>query len=219
VTSLAEDLALLLVDPSTGRAVVGSRALGRGIAGALLLDLALRERLAVDGRGRRIRVWVVNPAPSGEPVVDVALVELGRAPMLALRAVEQLSARVRDPLFDRLAQRGLAHRVRHRRLGVFPAYRWEVPGEQWRERLCAGLARILVHGQPPDVRLACLIALLHAARAEHRVVEGPAREIRARAAEVVTDGLGGAAGRGSVEAIRSAIVLGRPHVTGADAQS
>jgi hypothetical protein len=219
VTTLAEDLVLLLVDPVSGRTLVGRDAVDRGIAGALLLDLALRARLAVDGRGRRMRIAVVNAAPTGEPVVDVALAELGREPVSARSAAEHLARRVREPVLERLAERGLAYRVHQRRLGLPPAQRWEVPGEGVRGWLCAGLERTLLHEQPPDVRLACLIALLHAARADHRVVDGPPRRVRARAAEVVAAGLGGAAERGAVAAIWSAVVLNRPHDPTADAAS
>jgi hypothetical protein len=219
VSTLAEDLVLLLVDPDSGRVVVGSSALDRGLAGALLLDLALRERLAVDGRGRGTRIAVVNPSPTGEPVVDVALAVLGRAPLRARHAVEQLTGRVREPVFDRLVERGLLAPQRRRRWGVFPGTAWAVPGAPDRDRLRAGVERVLLGGRPPDVRLACLISLLHAVRAEQRVVGGPERSVRARAAEVAGAELLGTAGRGSVAVIRSAVLLHRPFTTGADAQS
>ncbi|WP_214406384.1 GOLPH3/VPS74 family protein [Pseudonocardia lacus] len=219
MTTLAEDLVLLLVDPASGRPAVGSPTLDRGLAGALLLDLALRERLAVEGGGRRLRLSVVNPSPTGEPVVDVALVELGRAPLRARRAVDQLAGRIRGPVFERLEQRGLLVPRRARRWGVLPATVWDVVGERERERLRAGVERVLLHDQPPDVRLTCLVSLLHSVRAEHRVVDGPVRRIRARAAAIAGDELLGTAGRGSVAAIRGAVLLNHPYTTGADAQS
>jgi hypothetical protein len=219
VTTLAEDLVLLLVDPASGRLAVGSSALDRGLAGALLLDLALRERLAVEGRGRRARLSVVNPAPSGEPVVDVALAALGRTPLPARRAVDQLAGRLRGPVVERLAARGLVVPYRVRRWGVLPATAWEVPGVRERDRLRAAVERVLLHDQPPDVRLGCLVSLLHAMRAEHRVVDGPVRRVRARAAAVAGDDLLGAAGRGSVAAVRGAVLGRHPHGTGDDAQS
>ncbi|MCO1657495.1 GOLPH3/VPS74 family protein [Pseudonocardia humida] len=218
MTTLAEDLVLLLVDPASGRLLAASSTLDRGLAGALLLDLALRERLAVEGRGRRVLISVVDPGATGEPVVDVALVELGRTPLRARDAVERLAGRVRGPVFERLTERGLLAPRRGRRWGLFPTAAWDVLGGRERERLLAGVERVLLHDQPSDVRLSCLISLLHAVRAEHRVVEGPVRRVRARAAEIAGDELLGTTGRGQVAAIRSAVLPSHPRSTGADAQ-
>jgi hypothetical protein len=143
---------------------------------------------------------------------------LGRSPVRAQQAVELVSEGAREAVFARLEQRGLLVRHRTRRLGVFPATRWEVPGEVVRYRLRTALERVLVGGEPPDVRLACLVSLLHAVRAEHRVVDGPARSVRARAAEIAADELIGGAVRGAVTAVRTAVLLHRP-LSGADAQS
>jgi hypothetical protein len=74
VVTLAEQFYLLAEDPSTGRAVIESTHLGLGLSGALLLDLALRERVAlVDSC-----VVVTSNTLTGEPLLDAALTSLAR---------------------------------------------------------------------------------------------------------------------------------------------
>ena len=88
--TLAEDLVLLLLDPGSGRAVVDSTSLDRAIGGALLLDLAARERITADGDGARARLSVAGAAPTGDPLLDGALARLDR-PLRAQKAVERLA--------------------------------------------------------------------------------------------------------------------------------
>jgi hypothetical protein len=207
VATLAEDLVLLMTDPDSGRIVVDTTALDRAVAGALLLDLALRERLDAEGTGRRVRLFVSNAGRSGEPVLDVALDLLGDSRLPAVRAVERLTKRTRDAVFDRLEQRNLVRRFHARILGVFPSIRWQVLDAAAQHHLRARVAGVLLDGQPPDIRVACLISLLHAVRAAHRVVDGPARLIRARAAEIAGGERIGSAVRSAVDGVRNVVVM------------
>jgi hypothetical protein len=207
VATLAEDLVLLLIDPDAGRIVVDTTALDRAVAGALLLDLALRERLGVVGTGRRAQLYVSNAVPSGEPIIDAAMDVLGGSRLRAMRAVERLTKRTRDAVFDRLEARGLARRVRARILGVFPSIRWQVLDAAAHHRLRAGVSAVLIDGRAPDVRVACLISLLHAVRAADRVVAGPARMIRRRAGEIAEGERIASAVRGAVDGVRNVVVM------------
>ncbi len=68
--TLAESLVLLALDDEQG--TVGwfsDDALNLGLAGALLADLALRERIAVAGR----TVTTRDSTPVGEPLLDETL--------------------------------------------------------------------------------------------------------------------------------------------------
>jgi len=98
-------------------------------------------------------------------------------------------------------------RVRARILGVFPSIRWQVLDAAAHRHLRAGVAAVLLDRQPPDVRLACLISLLHAVRAADRVVEGPARMIRRRAGEVADGERIGSAVRSAVDGVRNVVVM------------
>ena len=201
--SLTEDLVLLLLDPGTGRAVVDSTSLDRAIGGALLLDLATRERITADGDGARARLSVASAAPTGDPLLDTALARLEK-PVRAQRAVERLARGTRTPVLERLAERGLVRHERNRLLGILPISTW-TPGDVAKE-LRGRVTAVLLDGGQPDQHLAMLISLVHAVKAEHKVVDGPRRQLRARAAEVADGEWAGQAVRKAVQAVQASVL-------------
>ncbi len=200
--TLTEELVLVLLSPATGRAVVDSTSLDRAIGGALLLDLATRERLSADGDGARARLSVVDAAPTGDSLLDAALAKLDK-PLKAQKAVERLARGTRTLVLERLAEAGLVRRERPRLLGVLPVTTW-TPGDSAKE-LRGRVAGVLQDGAQPDRHLALLISLVHAVKAEHKVVDGPRRQLRARAAEVAEGEWAGQAVRKAVQAVQSSV--------------
>ena len=203
--TLTEDLVLLLLDPGTGRAVVDSTSLDRAVGGALLLDLATRERIAADGDGARARLCVVDAAPAGDALLDTALARLDK-PLRAQKAVERLARGTRTLVLERLVERGLVRRERSRLLGVLPITTWPPVDPGPREDLRGRVAEVLLHGAQPDQHLALLISLVHAVKAEHRIVDGSRRQLRARAAEVAEGEWAGQAVRKAVQAVQTSVM-------------
>jgi hypothetical protein len=201
--TLAEDLVLLLLDPRTGRAVVDSTSLDRAIGGALLLDLSTRERITADGGGARARLSVVDAAPAGDPLLDTALARLDK-PLRAQKAVERLARGTRTPVLERLADQALVRHERNRLLGILPISTW-TPGHAAQE-LRGRVAAVLRDGAQPDQHLALLISLVHAVKAEHKIVDGPRRQLRARAAEVADGEWAGQAVRKAVQAVQTSVM-------------
>jgi len=201
--TLAEDLVLLLLDPGAGRAVVDGTSLDRVIGGALLLDLAGRERITADGDGAKARLCVADATPTGDPVLDDALAGLDK-PLRAQKAVERLARGTRTPVLERLVEEGLVHPERSRVLGVFPTTTWR-PGAVAAE-LRGRVAGVLRDGARPDQHMALLISLVHAVKAEHKVVEGQRKQLRARAAEVADGEWAGQAVRKAVEAVQASVM-------------
>jgi hypothetical protein len=201
--TVTEDLVLLLLDPGSGRAVVDGTSLDRVIGGALLLDLATRERIAADDGGAKARLAVADASPTGDPVLDGTLARLDK-PLRAQKAVERLARGNRTPVLERLAERGLVDRERSRLLGIFPTTSW-TPGVAASE-LRGRVAAVLRDGARPDQHLAMLISLVHAVKAEHKVVDGPRRQLRARAAEVAEGEWAGQAVRKAVQAVQASVM-------------
>jgi hypothetical protein len=202
--TVTEDLALLLLDPDTGRAVVDSTSLDRALAGALLLDLATRERITGDGNGAKARLSAVGAAPTGDALLDAALARLDK-PLRAQKAVERLARGMRRQLLERLVERGLVRRERSRLLGLFPVTTWPSADPGPAKELRGWVAAVLRDGARPDQHLALLISLVHAVKAEHKVVDGPRRQLRARAAEVAEGEWAGQAVRKAVQAVQSSV--------------
>jgi hypothetical protein len=167
--TVTEDLVLLLLSPDTGRSLVDSTSLDRAIGGALLLDLAISDRITADGDGAKARLSVVDAAPTGDPLLDDALGE------------------------------------RPRLLGVLPVTTWPAadpgPGKELRGRVAA----VLRDGAQADQHLALLISLVHAVKAEHKIVEGARRQLRARAAEVAEGDWAGQAVCKAVQAVQTSV--------------
>jgi hypothetical protein len=78
MTLIAEDLLLLLLDDESGKAVLDDTRLSRVLAGALLVELALDERISPATEGNATkgnatkggRVVVRNSQPSGDQLLD-----------------------------------------------------------------------------------------------------------------------------------------------------
>jgi hypothetical protein len=74
MVTLAEQLYLLAEDAATGRSLIDPTHVGRGLGGALLLDLALRRRVALVDSCVVTTSW----EPTGEPLLDAAHTTIGR---------------------------------------------------------------------------------------------------------------------------------------------
>lgn len=201
--TVTEDLALLLHDPVTGKGVVDGTALPRGLAGAAVLDLVLAGHARVDGEGWRAQLEIVDRTPV-HPVLDAAAARLIK-PVRPKRAIERLSGTVRDAVMAHLVGAGVVRDDGRRVLGLLPDRRWPAvdrgPGDLVRGRVRA----ILVDGVAPEQHDAAVVSLLHAVRAEHKVVEGKRSELRRRGKEVADGEWAGAAVRKAINDIHVAV--------------
>jgi hypothetical protein len=217
--TVSEDLVLLLLHPGTGRSVVDSMSLDRAIGGALLLDLSTRERLRADGEGARAQLTVADASPTGDALLDDALARLAGKPVRAQKAVERLAKRTRLPVLERLVERGLVRREKSSLFGIFPVTTWRPVDPAPRAQLHEQVAAVLRDGAKPDQHVALLISLLHAVKAEHKIVDGSRRELRARAKEVAAGDWAGPAVLKAVQAVQASVVVAVMAATSAGAAS
>ena len=207
VTTIAEDLVLLLLDPESGRALVDRTSFDRAVGGALLLDLTVIGRITADGDGARARLTVTDAGTTGDPLLDDALGRLSGRPIRAARAVEKLARKTRRPVLERLAERGVVVREDEKVLGLFPTTRWHTGDPRPRASLQAGIAAVLLGKAEPNERQAGLVSLLHAVKAEHKIVDGPKRELRERARAISDGEWAGVAVRKAVQAVQATIMV------------
>jgi hypothetical protein len=164
--SLAEEAVLLSLDDETGRPVGrAGMAPDLALAGALLMDLALAGRIDTD----RDRLWVADPAPTGDAVPDAALAALAApgAPADARGAILLLAREAgaaREALLDRLVAAGILRRVEGRVLWVFADRRYpKAPGHAEAEDARTRLRALLLAEEIPTPREALLLGLARAA--------------------------------------------------------
>jgi hypothetical protein len=204
---LAEDLLLLITDDASGRLAAAGSQVDAGLGGANLVELTLLGKVDITGeqdQGKPGRIIVRDPAPPEDDVLDAALETLAaRQGSKPSAVIGPLGKNLRPVLYERLATAGVLRAGRGRALGIFPTRTWPTqdPGHEAEVRQL--VTQALVQPGEPDERTAALIALLHALRCEHKVVNPKPyqlsrRELRARAAEV-------AQGNWASEAVRKAI--------------
>lgn len=213
---IAEDLLLLLLDDESGSLLTDPIKVDAGLAGALLLELALRERVRIHEHPGLFGTHVVrvsDPSATGDDLLDSVLSLVAERDRTATGVVEHVTPGLRRRLLDHLAARGVLDHTEGRVLGVFPRHRWPAHDARHETELRAAVRESLVDGADPTERVGALIALLHAVGAEHRVLAFPGvshRRLRDRAAQVAEQAswalASGAAAEDVVAATRAAIV-------------
>ena len=191
---LAEDLLLLVTDEASGRLCVPAAQVDARLGGANLLQLALIGKVDLTGEhdtGKPGRIIVHHPAPTGDPVLDAALqVIIARQGSEPSALIGPLGKNLREGLYARLASAGVIRAAQGRILGLFPAHRWPAQDPRHeagvRQQLIQALAR---QGTPPDRRTAALIAVLHALRCAHKIINPrdyglSQRELSSRAEQI-----------------------------------
>jgi hypothetical protein len=192
---LAEDLLLLVTDDASGRLSVPVAQADAALGGANLLELALLAKVGLShagGHGKPGRVMVREPSPAGDEILDAALaVVLARQGKKPSSVITSLGKNLRRTLYQRLAGSGVLRAEQGRVLGVFPAHRWPAQDTSHKTQVRQLVTRALAQQMSPDTPTAALIALVHALRCEHKIVdpgrnELSRRQLQARAEEIAS---------------------------------
>ncbi|MFI6741421.1 GPP34 family phosphoprotein [Nonomuraea sp. NPDC050451] len=172
--TIAEELLLLAYNDEKGTQLVAGTQLDPALAGALLAELAVNDRLELSDR----KVTVKDPSPLGDAELDATLARIAeegkeRKPAWWVQRLQ--SAKLRKRLLTRLAESGVLTEQRGKVLGVFPTTRWpeanpDVEAEV-RDRVISALA-----GADPGARTAVLIAIAHAAKLDRKAFPGASRQ-------------------------------------------
>lgn len=190
---LATDLLLLALDDERGtvlpQAGIG---LDYGLAGAVVMELALRGRLQVE----RERVSATGTA-TDDPLLDDALRAIAATPGKTLSHwVRHLPGEMnglRQRLLDRLVAKGTLARRDQRVLLLFHRNVYPERDARVEHDIRARLDGVLLHGQSPDAATACLIHLAAACRVTDAIYpRDQHKAIRARMAELDDPGVAGA---------------------------
>ncbi len=186
--TLADDLLLVLLDPASGKPRTDGTKLDYGLAGALLLDLALAERVDIVGaRPSRAQVVLLGGSDLQDELLADAAARIAQKRRSADKLVPALAKGLRARLLERAERRG---EVRRERLVLRPD-RWPAADDARRRALATRLHEVLLTGVTPDPRTAALVALLAAVDAAPAAVDAPDRATRkavARRAAQIAEG-------------------------------
>ncbi|MFI6924312.1 GPP34 family phosphoprotein [Nonomuraea spiralis] len=154
----------LIGHDQTGKPLVHQHSMAVGLAGAVLLDLALSERVTV-GQGR---ISVADPTPVGDPVVDslVPMLARDRAERDAKFWIKKLAEDAYDRTRQSLVASNVLVMVTRRRMGMLPYTRYQLADIASVVRASAGVRSAVEGWKQPDGRGAALCGLVGALRLE-----------------------------------------------------
>ena len=132
--TLLEEFLLLALDDQTGELhPLPPSALNCAIAGAILMDLTLRNRIDNDLHD----MFTVDPTPTDDDILDPVLQVMSLAPVLTphpiaywLRLLADEGDSYREKALHRLEQRGIIRRQNFKILWVFGKRRYPLVDEQ-----------------------------------------------------------------------------------------
>lgn len=151
---------LLLFQPDSGT-IAGENTLFYVLAGAVVTELALGEHVqAEDGGIAGPRVEAVVEHPPSDALLTPAWDYVAEKPRGVQTVLAAIGPSLREPVLDRLVERGEIHRERGKALGIFPTTSLSDGASGRRAELVASVREVLVDGAEPTPRVAALAALI-----------------------------------------------------------
>ena len=161
---IAEEVVLLLLPDGGGRiAGVSDRSVAYALAGSVLVDLALENRIDTDLQ----RLILLDATPTGDELLDPTLADIAGADAVFdtrhwLERAMQRAEDIRRGALARLVERGILERRANRLLWVFGARRYPlIDGEAQRE-VKLRILDVLLGDDIPDARDVVIICLADA---------------------------------------------------------
>ena len=195
---IAEEFLLLCVDDHTGKKIIPSDRIEPALGAALLVELALMERIGVTpqsaGWRERGRIAITDMSPTDDAELDAALAKLQHAEgrkakeLISTASGKRITKGLERRLLERLASRGVLRLEQGRVLGIFQHPTWPTdetgPEEDVRERLHTAL----IAGLTPTERSVALIGLLQATGLLTKVVPTEDKKSLRRRAKELSEG-------------------------------
>jgi anti-anti-sigma factor len=159
--NLAEEVFLLALDDRPGLIKAGlAPVLDCAVAGALLMELALYERIDTDMTALK----VVDPTPTGEPLVDEALRELQSRPTpeptsFWLKALANPARQLQERALAGLLDKGILRQEDRRLLWVFEVRRYPVVDDREVKEVRTRLRELILGDDLPEPRDVVLLNL------------------------------------------------------------
>ena len=206
--SIAEEILLLALDDEQGIFVYGPDIhLKIALSGAVLMELALANRLDTDPD----RLFVVNPSPVGDDVLDevlagIAACESERPAGYWLNEIGEGAEAIRQRLIDRLVDRGILRRVEKKVFGIFETRRYPVVDDRAEGEVKRRIADVLLSDEIPDPRDVVIIGLVLACDLLETVLHTrEAKKVRPRAEQIARMDLIGREVRNAINELRGSV--------------
>lgn len=195
---IAEEFLLLCLDDETGRRSIGGEKIEPALAGALVVELALLERIGItsddEGLMKRRRITITSTKPTDDPVLDDAVSYLqakDRAKVqdaISPMAWKPMTKGLRQKLLERLTASGVLTEQHGKALGIFPTTQWPTADPTAETEVRARLRSALVDGLTPTERTVALIGLLYVTGHVNRALPGEDKKLVRQRAKTLAEG-------------------------------
>lgn len=161
--NLAEDLYLLALHSEKGSlSGVISMTIQYLTAGAILIDLSLRDRIRLENG----QLKAAGPALTGDPVLDHAwdLIAQSETLMSPDKWVRQFSKQYKvfqELMTVRLIEKRVIKQVDKRILGIFPVKRYPLRRKRYKRELSREVRSAILRTRQPDERMMGMIRLVY----------------------------------------------------------
>src|SRR5690606_37972741 len=127
------------------------------LAGAVLTDLALGEHVRTgSGRTGGTVVEAIAESPPADHLLRASWEYVAEKPRGVQTVLAAVGPTLREPLLDRLVERGDIQRVTRKTLGLFNSSALKDGTGHRRDKLLADVRAVLVDGAPATPRVAAL---------------------------------------------------------------
>lgn len=208
---LHEEVLLLALRDDEGTIAPGTM-YQHALAGAMLSELMLQHRIAVDESDRKKRAEVIDRTSTGSPLLDECLAKMADDKPRALQHwVQKLSGmrNLKHRVAERLCDRGILHEEEGTILLVFSRRIYPETDPRPEQEVVERLRRaIFTDEREVDARTVVLLSLADAAGILEVVFDK--KELKARKeriAQVVNGDLTGKATREAIEAVQVAVLV------------
>lgn len=173
--TFTEEIVLLALDDKTGAPLpLPVTALGYGLAGAVLADLAVAGKIDTDTK----KLIVLDPTPTGDPLLDPWLAMIVAEKTIHpvahwLAVLSDRQGEIEQPALDRLIQRGILQRQDKKILWVIGLRRYPTVDGHERTEVRTRLGQLILGDDLPDPRDATLLSLLSGCCLTGNIFEGP----------------------------------------------
>ncbi|MFG1710291.1 GPP34 family phosphoprotein [Nonomuraea sp. M3C6] len=180
---LHQDLYLIAHDQA-GKPLIHQSSMELGLAGAVLLELALGGHVAVAGG----RAAASVRGSTGDTIADdlVALITRGHSDVRSL--IKKAAGGLYDRTREALLASGVLVRVSGRRMGMLPYTRYRLADIASVVRASSGVRSAVEGWKPPDARCAALCGLVAVLRLEAELyLDQPAGRLVGRLREIAAE--------------------------------
>lgn len=158
--TFVEEIILLLLRDDDGKFVPVSRlAMDRAIAGAVLMELAMENRIDTDLES----LILIDPTPVGDDLVDPILAAIGAGEKHDSRYwiehTAQQANEIREGALSRLVERGILEQQDDRFLWVFRSRRYPMVDGKAEREVKLRIMGVLLSDEIPDPRDVVIICL------------------------------------------------------------